>query len=596
MPRRRAEAELARMVDKLRHDASYSAGTWVDEAAGVYVGWVARKGSFSDGMPLLSRDGTAALVFSGEEFSGPAAAHDVQSAESTGGPEGPTYLLELYMRNRPGFPACLNGWFHGLAMDRKRGAVELFTDRYGMQRLYFHEAKGTFYFGAEAKAILGVKPELRVLDPRGLGEWAACGCVLENRTLFKDIYIVPPASAWRFSGKTLVDRGRYFSPEEWENQDPLTPEAYYAALREAFAKNLPRYFNGGQRAAVSLTGGLDTRAIMAWQRQPPGSLPCYTFGGMYRESQDVRVARQVAQACGQPHEVIGVDGHFLAKFPGYAERTVYLTDGCVDVGHAPDLYANEKAKEIAPVRVTGNYGGEVLRCLRVFRPQAVGDVYHGDLLPHLHEASRTYAALLRVNPVSFAVFRQAPWRHYGLLSLEQTQVSLRSPFLDNELIRTVFRGPRSAFENDNIYERLIGDGSRALTAIRTDRCLGGAGIRAGAAFRAPLTLVRKAEYAYDYGMPHWLARVDRMLSPLRVERLFLGWNKFCHFRVWYKDHLSRYVREMLLDSRTRSRPYIRPSRLEAAVQRHLQGTENRTREIHQVLTLELLHRLLVDGT
>ena len=59
---------------------------------------------------------------------------------------------------------------------------------------------------------------------------------------------------------------------------------------------------------------------------------------------------------------------FSRKFPRYAERTVYLTDGCVEVSHSPDLYVNELAREIAPVRMTGNYGGEVLRRVRAFKP------------------------------------------------------------------------------------------------------------------------------------------------------------------------------------------------------------------------------------
>ena len=36
-------------------------------------------------------------------------------------------------------------------------------------------------------------------------------------------------------------------------------------------------------------------------------------------------------------------------------------DGCIDVSRSPDLYVNERAREIAPVRMTGNYGDEVLR-------------------------------------------------------------------------------------------------------------------------------------------------------------------------------------------------------------------------------------------
>ena len=80
------------------------------------------------------------------------------------------------------------------------------------------------------------------------------------------------------------------------------------------------------------------------------------------------MARQVATPCGQPHQVIRVGEEFLARFPTYAERTVYLTDGCADVSRSPDLYVNEAARQIAPVRMTGNYGGEVLRRVRAFKP------------------------------------------------------------------------------------------------------------------------------------------------------------------------------------------------------------------------------------
>ena len=34
----------------------------------------------------------------------------------------------------------------------------LFNDRFGLQRIYYHEGKDAFYFAAEAKAILKVQP------------------------------------------------------------------------------------------------------------------------------------------------------------------------------------------------------------------------------------------------------------------------------------------------------------------------------------------------------------------------------------------------------------------------------------------------------
>ena len=160
------------------------------------------------------------------------------------------------------------------------------------------------------------------MDSRGLGEFIVCGCVLENRSLFQSIYVLPPGSAWVFRGGRLEKKSDYFQPREWEEEEPLKPETYYANLRDVFVQNLPRYFNGKERVGVSLTGGLDSRIIMAWRKAPPGSLPCYTFGSMYRDNRDVQLARRVAQICGQRHQVITTGKEFLARFPYYAERTV----------------------------------------------------------------------------------------------------------------------------------------------------------------------------------------------------------------------------------------------------------------------------------
>src|SRR5208337_3282046 len=139
------------------------------------------------------------------------------------------------------------------------------------------QSPDSFYFAAEAKAILSVLPELRQSDARSLGEFVSCGCVLEDRTLFKDIHVLPAASAWLFKNGTLERKDKYFEASEWENQGPLESEAYYRQLQEVFSRNLPRYFNGKERIGVSLTGGLDTRMIMAWQKGSPQSLPTYTF-------------------------------------------------------------------------------------------------------------------------------------------------------------------------------------------------------------------------------------------------------------------------------------------------------------------------------
>jgi asparagine synthase (glutamine-hydrolysing) len=587
VPRQCAELELRRMLATICHESFYETGTYCDEALGVYIGWAVPEGSFSAGMPLVNERGDVVMVFSGEEFSDAAMSNALET---------PDYLVQLYEKD-PCFPAGLNGRFQGLVTNRAQGTATLFNDRYGMHRVYYHESKDTFYFAAEAKAILSVRPELRRLDNTSLGEFLTCGCVLEGRSLFENVRVLPGASAWVFRNGAVARKATYFSPREWEDQEVLEPEAYYRELRRVFSQNLPRYFRARQPVAVSLTGGLDTRMIMAWHKAPPGSLPCYTFGGMFRDCQDVVVARQVAEVCDQPHEVIPVGKEFLSRFPEYAERAVYLTDGCVEVKSSPDLYVNERAREIAPIRMTGNYGGEVLRRVRAFKPvEPLPGLFTPELTPHVKRASETYGALLKEHPLSFAVFRQAPWHHYGLLALEQTQLSLRSPYLDNDFVRTVFRAPQSALANNDVCLRLIADGDARLRRIRTDRGIAGNEHLYTTVSRQILEFQFKAEYAYDYGMPQWVAGIDHAFSPLRLERLFLGRHKFYHFRVWYRDALAPYIKEILLDPRSRSRAYVERSQLETIVRAHVNGNRNYTTSIHKLLTLELLHRLFLDSS
>jgi asparagine synthase (glutamine-hydrolysing) len=596
LPGELARRELASMMDTLCHERFYVTGTWIDEDLGVYAGWTAQEGSFADGMPLANEDGSIVLVFAGEDFHGCGTAARARAREQTGDDPEASYLVHMYEEGLS-FPARLNGLFHGLVADRRQGTVSLMNDRYGMKRLYYHESKDAFYFSAEAKAILAVRPELRSVDPVSLGELIALGAVLDDRSVFRGISVLPGASHWTFRNGAIAQKATYFQSREWEEQPALTPDAYYGELRSVFVRNLPRYFAGRQAVAMSLTGGLDTRAIMAWHKAPAGSLPCYTFGGTYRDCRDVIVARQVANTCGQPHHVIEAGGEFLSRFPQLAARTVYLTDGCADVGNTPALYVCQLAREIAPVRMTGNYGDQILRRFRAFKPKVpFADIFRPELFAQVTAARERFYRITDTHPLSFTAFRQTAWHHHNLLALEETQLTQRSPFLDNDLVRTNFRAPQSVVESNAARLRLIADGNSALGRIPTDMGVGGAdAVVPRSVSRRYQEFTFKAEYAYDHGMPQWVARIDHAFSPLRLERLFLGRHKFYHFRVWYRDQLSSYVQEMLLDPLTLSRPYLNRRAVEAIVRSHLRDGRNYTTEIHKLLSVELLHRLFVDA-
>jgi asparagine synthase (glutamine-hydrolysing) len=393
-----------------------------------------------------------------------------------------------------------------------------------------------------------------------------------------------------------MKKDAYFKRELWENQPQLSGAEYYEKLKETFARIVPRYFRGKQRVGVSLTGGIDTRMIMAWAPCPPFKIPCYTFGGMYRDCADVKGARQVAKVCQQRHETIAVKKKFFSEFPGLAKRTVYYTDGTMDVSGSVELYVNKIAREIAPVRLTGNYGDQVLRSFIGFKP---GSLYEGIFAPEFSTLVQSgvinYTKIAQDRGLSFLAFKQVPWHHYSRLALEQTQLTMRSPYLDNDLVALAYQAPPDLATSMEISLRLIAEGNPALSRIATDR---------GVLYRSiPIvTYARhlyqeftfKAEYAYDYGMPQWLARLDHLFARLHLERIFLGRHKFYHFRVWYRDELSRYLQDILLDSRTLSRPYFQRRGLEEIAKSHITGQRNYTEEIHRVITSELIQRHLIE--
>ena len=101
--------------------------------------------------------------------------------------------------------------------------------------------------------------------------------------------------------------------------------------------------------------------------------------------------------------------------------------------------------------------------------------------------SRTYCPLLsrtkRSKPIAMPFkdtqFPSPPsGRHpgitYGILALEETQLSVRTPFLDNDLVRTVLRAPQSALRSNGVSLRLIADGNPvSCGGIPTDRGVAG---------------------------------------------------------------------------------------------------------------------------
>jgi len=260
------------------------------------------------------------------------------------------------------------------------------------------------------------------------------------------------------------------------------------------------------------------------------------------------------------------------------------------------VYVNNLAREIAPIRLTGNFGGELLRNIRHLKAFPVNaDIFDSCFNQYIDSARITLNGIPQDSPLSFILFNEMPWCNNHRLVSEQSQLTPRTPYLDNDLVSLVYRAPLGSLNTKELCFRLIVDGNPALGKFITDRGLGGN-------LMFPVsTLVHwyyeflfKAEYAYDYGMPQWVATIDNTLKFMHLEKLFIGRHKFNHYRLWYRNELSDYVKDVLLDHKSLNRSYLNRKAVKEIVKRHTQGDRNYTTEITQLLTLELIQRLLLE--
>src|SRR5262249_39789679 len=146
------------------------------------------------------------------------------------------------------------------------------------------------------------------------------------------------------------------------------------------------------------------------------------------------------------------------------------------------------------------------------------------------------------NAVSFAAFKEIPWKLFGSARAGQSQVSMRTPYLDNELLALALRAPavcrRSLMPWATILKR-IGAG---LASIPTDQ-----GLLAASPFLSSVASIwHKTSFRLDYwrkdALPHWLTGFDDLLSGLDG---ILGSHRFLTYRRWFRDELAEYARDEL---------------------------------------------------
>jgi asparagine synthase (glutamine-hydrolysing) len=564
---------LRAMVSSLPSEDFDLSGTYEDPKRGVYVGWSCHKNAVNARLPISNENGDKRLFMTGEVFP----AGDIAR------------LLEVF--GVDGLKR-LNGWFSGLFIDEKAGASYLFNDRYGMRRLFIHETGWGLLFSSHAKALLAVVPESREFDPTGLAEYIACDCVLGGRSLFNGISVFPAGSVWTVRGSSVVERAAYFDRSAWEGQPRLPGNDYEELIRGALPGIVRKYGEAPSPVGLSLTGGLDMRMVVSCLDMAPGQFPCYTFGSMYRDTFDVKIARKVAAGCNQDHTTLILGRDFLNGFSNYLEEGIVRSDGCLGFPAAAALYVNASARGLSPFRLTGNYASELLRGVRAFKPRLPAVRFYDRTLDEpIDGAFRTFRSLETLDPISFSLFVQAPSLGYGLYSVEESQLTVRTPFMDNALAEMAYRGPRSYAAGAHLSISAIRRCRPDLLRIPSDFGYLGSGPRlVRSVRRGYYRALFKGEYWSSHGMPQGLAMAVRLFPWLSPEKFFLGRHKYQHFRKWLTGDLAPFLRDFSLSAADIPELFDRRTVL-AMIEDHIQGRRNYLSEIDKVVTMTLVKNL-----
>jgi len=571
------------MVSTMKHEPFYESGLCTVPELGVYAGYTAHRGSSAARQFAQGAHDGVTVILAGECADSENDGASVAQADA---------IARLYRQTGDAFVGRLTGLFSGLLIDRPRERALLFNDRYGLERLYVHRAPDAVYFASEAKALLRVLPELRAFDDQGVAQFAAYGCTRGGQTLFRGVRRLSGGTLWSFRDGRCRE-GCYFEPGEWESQPVLSAPAFESEFRDTFQRILPRYLESDSTIGISLTGGLDTRMIMASLRTSDPAFVCYTFSGQRERTLDERLAAHVAAACGLEHHVLRVGSDYLTNYGRYVDKTVWVTDGTAGALGAHEIYLNSLARRLAPVRLTGNFGSEVLRSVSTFKPTGLSP---GLFRP---EFSRLVGSVGQshlsdgAHPVTFAAFRETPWKLFGALAAGRSQVTFRTPYLDNDLVRLAYRAPLESRRSPTAAVRLIEGCNATLARIPTDRgLLGGRNRLLHLMKRASAEVTFKLDYWHKEGLPDWASALEGPLRMLSTVGL-LGLHKYLPYRLWFRQELSARLVDVLTDPRTARLPYWNAEFLPAMVRDHIAGRRNFLAEINTVLTLESIDRLLL---
>jgi len=193
-------------------------------------------------------------------------------------------------------------------------------------------------------------------DTQAVLELAKIGFPIKHRTLFKEIKIIPAGSMVTVSDKNIDVIENAWQPSYSEQFNSL--EDYVDKMSQLMQLAISRMNLKG--SFLSLTAGLDTRAILAALIIENKLIPAFTISGT-KLTLDAMRGRQLCSAYDIPHSIIAIDNASSEKLPEYTLLASRYSGGISSIEQATEIYFNQMVESTFTGRLSGNLGNQIGR-------------------------------------------------------------------------------------------------------------------------------------------------------------------------------------------------------------------------------------------
>lgn len=361
-------------------------------------------------------------------------------------------ILRHYAANTlPEFLQRVNGIYLAIIYDEERQCVLVITDRYGLKPFYYCVADNSLMLAVELKCFPAF-PSFRMEIRRDVVD---CFLTLEHMmgtaTWFNRVEVTKPATIYTYSiAEDTLKEMHYWS---WGQIKPTrvslaeATEEIGRLLRQAIETR----FNRDEKIGVGLSGGFDSRAILAGvvNHKPV----TYTFGT--ENSADVRIARQVAERAGVRN--IHMDMH-IPRWIQKRFNGVWKVDGMLNMYHMHYSHLMNEIPKFLDTNLSGFLGDGVLgqtylkKKGKLFLDKRVdketAEHYYGKYFIF----SDPNDSFFDINKVDTYLIYNRGRRLTGL-GMEEANKTIyqRLPFMDNELMDFSYSMPDSLRVNNVAY-------------------------------------------------------------------------------------------------------------------------------------------------